>query len=73
MGKFTGKFESAKQDWETPWGFFKPIDAEFHFTLDAAASAANTKVPGSFISESKRRRKGGERSRTRQKSRASPI
>ena len=51
MGKFTGKFESAKQDWETPWEFFAPINDEFHFTLDAAASAENTKVRDSFITE----------------------
>ena len=51
MGKFAGKFESAKQDWETPWDFFKPIDDEFHFTLDAAASPLNTKVRDSFLTE----------------------
>lgn len=48
MGKFKGKFESAKQDWETPLEFFKPIDDEFHFTLDAAASSKNTKVKKYF-------------------------
>lgn len=51
MGQFKGKFESAKQDWETPWDFFNPINAEFGFTLDAAASAKNTKVPSNFITE----------------------
>ena len=51
MGKFAGKFDSAKQDWETPWGFFAPIDDEFHFTLDAAASLANSKVPANFLTE----------------------
>lgn len=50
MGKFVGKFESARQDWETPQDFFLPIDAEFHFTLDAAASSGNTKAP-LFFSE----------------------
>src|ERR1700733_6517235 len=50
MGKFAGKFGSAKQDWETPWDFFKPIDGEFHFTLDAAASKENTKVK-KFLTE----------------------
>jgi phage N-6-adenine-methyltransferase len=51
MGKFAGKFESAKQDWETPWGFFKPLNDEFHFTLDAAASSENTKVAKKFFTE----------------------
>jgi phage N-6-adenine-methyltransferase len=50
MAGFKGKFESAKQDWETPWDFFKPIDDEFHFTLDAAASNENKKAPD-YISE----------------------
>ena len=48
MGKFAGKFESARQDWETPADFFAPIEAEFHFTLDAAASAQNTKAESFF-------------------------
>ena len=52
MGKFAGKFESARQDWETPQDFFDPINAEFKFTLDAAASAKNTKVKGNFFSAS---------------------
>ena len=48
MGKFGGKFESAKQDWETPMDFFAPINAEFKFTLDAAANAKNAKAPKYF-------------------------
>ena len=51
MGKFVGKFESARQDWETPQEFFAPIDAEFHFTLDAAASATNAKASAFFSEE----------------------
>jgi phage N-6-adenine-methyltransferase len=51
MGKFEGKFESAKQDWETPWEFFEPINNEFGFTLDAAAAPENTKVKSAFITE----------------------
>ena len=51
MGKFAGKFESAKQDWETPWDFFKPLNDEFHFSLDAAASSKNTKVVKKFFTE----------------------
>lgn len=36
---------SARGDWETPPDFFQKVDAEFHFTLDAAASASNAKCP----------------------------
>ena len=50
MAGFKGKFESAKQDWETPWEFFNPINEEFQFSLDAAASESNKKVP-KFFSE----------------------
>src|SRR5262245_641108 len=34
--------------WETPLTTFLPLDAEFHFTLDAAASTANAKVTNFF-------------------------
>lgn len=51
MSKFIERFESARQDWGTPQDFFDPIDAEVHFTLDAAASVKNTKVKGSFLTE----------------------
>lgn len=50
MGKFKGKFESARQDWETPRDFFDPINSEFRFTLAAAASAKNKKAK-KFFSE----------------------
>ena len=33
----------ASVEWETPHDFFATLDAEFHFTLDVAASAINTK------------------------------
>ena len=36
-------FSSSRDDWETPQEFFKQLDQEFHFTLDAAASDANHK------------------------------
>lgn len=36
-------FSSRRDDWETPQDFFRALDAEFHFTLDAAASAENAK------------------------------
>ena len=48
MASFKGKFESAKQDWETPIDLFNQINAEFNFTLDAAASEKNKKVCNFF-------------------------
>lgn len=36
-------FSSKRTNWETPQTFFNALDAEFHFTLDAAASAGNAK------------------------------
>lgn len=36
-------FSSAKQDWATPWDFFKRLDDEFHFDLDVCATAENAK------------------------------
>jgi site-specific DNA-methyltransferase (adenine-specific) len=48
MAKFEGKFESAKQDWETPLSLFNVINDEFNFTLDAAASSENKKAEKFF-------------------------
>jgi site-specific DNA-methyltransferase (adenine-specific) len=45
-----GMFTSARLDWETPEAFFRQVDAEFGFTLDAAASPHNAKCP-SFLTE----------------------
>jgi len=36
-------YASDKTDWGTPQAFFDRLNAEFHFDLDAAASAENTK------------------------------
>ena len=36
-------FSSAKDDWETPQELFDELDAQYHFTLDAASSDANAK------------------------------
>jgi phage N-6-adenine-methyltransferase len=36
-------FSSASDDWATPAPVFAALDAEFHFTLDVCASAANAK------------------------------
>ena len=44
MGNFdSNRFKSANQEWETPDALFSCVDAEFHFTRDVCASAANTK------------------------------
>jgi site-specific DNA-methyltransferase (adenine-specific) len=32
-----------RQDWETPHWLFEQLDKEFHFTLDGAANAENSK------------------------------
>lgn len=48
MASFDGKFESTRQDWTTPDELFIEMDNRFHFTLDAAASAENTKVTKFF-------------------------
>ena len=39
----SGLMSSSSNEWETPQGFFDALDAEFGFTLDAAATAGNTK------------------------------
>lgn len=45
MGIFDkNKFDSVKTDWSTHWDFFKPLNSEFNFTVDAAADAENCKV-----------------------------
>lgn len=36
-------FSSGKSSWETPQKLFDELDAEFRFTLDAAASDKNHK------------------------------
>jgi phage N-6-adenine-methyltransferase len=43
MASFAGKFESVRQDWTTPPELFEEINRQFHFTVDVAASADNTK------------------------------
>jgi phage N-6-adenine-methyltransferase len=50
MASFVGKFDSVRQDWETPQELFDEMNKEFHFTLDAAASQENSKVE-EFISK----------------------
>jgi len=41
-------FSRASDEWETPPDLFATLDAEFHFTLDAAASARNRKCKNYF-------------------------
>jgi phage N-6-adenine-methyltransferase len=50
VASFAGKFESTRQDWTTPDDVFFPIEEEFHFTLDAAASSENKRA-ASFLCE----------------------
>lgn len=55
MSDFTGAggaaYMSNRMDWETPQELFDQLDAEFHFTLDAASSDANHKCPKYFTAE----------------------
>lgn len=44
-------FSRATDEWATPAWLFRELDAEFHFTLDAAASAENTKCLRFFTAE----------------------
>ena len=44
-------FSSSKTDWETPQTLFDELNAEFRFTLDAAASATNHKCARYFTEE----------------------
>ena len=41
-------FSSASDDWSTPGFLFEALNAEFHFTLDPAASPSNAKCPKFF-------------------------
>jgi len=43
VGLNNGLMSSDRGDWETPQDFFDALDAEFGFTLDAAASSHNAK------------------------------
>lgn len=51
MGKFTGKFESARQDWETPLDLFNLLDDRYDYNFDLAASPENTKCKSFFTKE----------------------
>lgn len=42
---------SKSNEWETPQDLFDKLDAEFNFTLDAAANAGNAKCENYFTEE----------------------
>ena len=44
-------YSSGSDQWETPTDFFRALDAEFHFRLDAAASQDNAKCARYFTAE----------------------
>lgn len=43
--------KTRRDDWATPWYFFKILDAIFHFTLDPCASDENHKCDNYFTKE----------------------
>lgn len=43
MSFFKTKFESHKQEWETPDDLFNRLNEEFHFDIDLAADSRNCK------------------------------
>ena len=51
MAFFETKFDSHKQEWETPSDFFNRLNCEFHFDIDLAADAKNTKCPTFYTSK----------------------
>lgn len=55
-------FSSEREDWTTPQNLFDELNAEFHFTLDAAASPDNAKCERFFTAEQNALRQnwGGE-------------
>ncbi len=44
-------FSSKKMDYCTPQAFFDGLNSEFHFTLDAAATAKSAKCPTYYTPE----------------------
>ena len=51
MARFGEKFESKRQDWETPDSIFDPLNEEFGFTIDVCANDANAKCKDYFSEE----------------------
>jgi phage N-6-adenine-methyltransferase len=38
-----GRYNGNGREWATPWELYRPLDAEFGFTVDACATADNAK------------------------------
>jgi phage N-6-adenine-methyltransferase len=51
MASLEGKFESNRQDWETPQDMFDAINDRFSFTRDVCASPTNKKCEVFFCEE----------------------
>ena len=51
MAQFETKFETGRQNWETPDSIFIPLNEEFGFTLDVCATKENTKCTTFFSPE----------------------
>lgn len=51
MAQFATKFESKRQDWETPDDLYNPLHQEFGFTLDVCATSENAKCENHFTQE----------------------
>lgn len=51
MTKFDKRFESVRQDWETPKSFFDKVDAIYNFDFDLAADDKNRKCAQYFTKE----------------------
>ncbi len=48
MAKFNNKFDSIRQDWDTPQSLFDKLNQEFNFKWDLAASDKNAKCSKFF-------------------------
>lgn len=48
MANFNNKFDSIRQDWDTPQSLFDKLNQEFKFEWDLAASDKNAKCPKFF-------------------------
>ncbi len=46
-----GRYNGNGREWETPPELFERLDAEFHFTLDPCATAANAKCARFYTEE----------------------
>ncbi len=51
MSKFSQRFSSEKQEWETPQKLFDVLNLEYNFTIDLAANENNAKCDNFFSIE----------------------